>query len=621
MSQPICIQCKQELPGEVLFCPYCGTRQCPADDGVIPQHTPETQSYLPNVLIEDIYASTPSTAPTHVDLKTSTGTASTRSLHPPERTQPLKLEQGGILPTGSVLAGQYTIEKVIGEGGMGIVYRAQDSVVGRPVAIKMLHANLLGDSGIRRRFLREARLMSGWSHPHVVQVYDLLEQDRLLAIVMEYVDGTTLTEYLKKWGGQLPLDELNLLFSDLLSTMEEAHNQGIVHRDLKPDNILLHKTETRMFPKIVDFGLAKILEGTTYTVSGALLGTCQYMPPEQIQNERSIDHRADIYSLGITLFQLCTGRCPFQNSNHFALMMAHVNNPPPRPSSLRKDLPPQLETLILDTLAKDPDDRPKDCGVFRERLQQALGGTRRPQNVPVHSLPPTIKRQDGHELILIPEGEFLLGPNRRSIYLDSFYMDATPVTNRQFKLFMDVTGYKPSDSSAKRFLSHWEGLQCPTKWLEHPVVFVSWFDARAYAAWAGLHLPTEAQWEKAARGEKGRKYPWGREDPTPSRAHFGRKKHTTVAVRSHPKGVSPYGIHDMAGNVWEWCEDVDVPSFYSDGPTHNPRNVLRGEHPKYVLRGGSWMYDARSLKTTKRTSYEPHFRLDDVGFRCIHIPT
>jgi serine/threonine-protein kinase len=608
MANPSCIKCQQELPGAVLFCPYCGTRQRPAEPGTQPQTTPETVSYIGTT-----------EAATNLSIATSPTLQATDTT-PTIPTPPITMEQG-ILQPGSILAEKYEIQEVIGEGGMGVVYKATDSIVERDVAIKMLHANLLGDAGIRRRFLREARLMSGWSHPHVVQVYDLIEQNRMLAIVMEFIDGITLTEYLKQWGGKLPFDEINLLFSDLLSTMEEAHNQGIVHRDLKPDNILLHKTESRMFPKIVDFGLAKILEGTTYTVSGALLGTCQYMPPEQIQNDRSVDHRADIYSLGITLYQLCTGRCPFQDTNHFALMMAHVNNTPPPPSSIRNDLPPACEALLLQTLAKNPEERPDDCGIFRQQLQQALGGAPLQKPRTAANLDPEIRRKDGHVLLLIPEGHFLSGPNRRNVYLDAYYIDQAPVTNRQFYTFLKVTGYKPSDTSAKRFLSHWGGTKYPKDIADHPVVFVSWHDARAYAAWAGLHLPTEAQWEKSARGEKGRKYPWGREDPTPERAHFGRKQPNTVAVRSHPDGISPYGVHDLAGNVWEWCEDVDQPSFYSSGPTHNPRNVMRNEKAKYVLRGGSWMYGPRSLKTTTRTSYEPHFRLDDVGFRCVHIPT
>lgn len=621
MSQPRCIRCEQALPGAVLFCPYCGTRQRPADDVERhPRETPETVSYITSEEeATTLHAAEAPTFASHEQLQAQ-ATASTKSLSDPTENKPLVLEQG-LLPAGSVLDQKYVVEEVVGEGGMGVVYKAYDRIVDRYVAVKMLHANLLGDAGVRRRFLREARLMSSWTHPNVVQVYDLLEQDRLLAIVMEFIDGITLKQYMEQWGGKLPFEEINALFSEILDTIEEAHQQGIIHRDLKPDNILLRKSETRMIPKIVDFGLAKILEGTTYTVSGALLGTCQYMPPEQIQNQSGLDHRADIYSLGVTLFQMCTGRCPFQDTNHFALMMAHVSQEPPPPSSLRADIPKDLERLLLDALAKQPDERPQSCAAFREQLQEALGKASIPKAISSTKLPPSVTRGDGHELLLIPEGEFLLGPNRRPIYLDAYYIDKTPVSNKQFQLFLEVTGYRPQDASARRFLSHWNSRRCPPNIANHPVVFVSWNDARAYAAWAGLHLPTEAQWEKAARGEKGRKYPWGRDDPTPKKANFGRKQLGTMPVGSHPEGASPYDVQDMAGNVWEWCEDVDAPSFYSNGPTHNPRNVLKTEHTKYVLRGGSWMYDARSLRTTTRTSYEPHFRLDDVGFRCVHIPS
>ncbi|MCB0074356.1 MAG: formylglycine-generating enzyme family protein, partial [Caldilineaceae bacterium] len=185
----------------------------------------------------------------------------------------------------------------------------------------------------------------------------------------------------------------------------------------------------------------------------------------------------------------------------------------------------------------------------------------------------------------------------------------------------DITGYRPSDTSSHRFLAHWSNRQIPRNLENHPVIFVSWNDARAYAIWAGKALPTEAQWEKAARGESGLKYPWGREDPTLELANFGRTNKSPVAVDAMPNGASPYGVLGMAGNVWEWCEDTDNPDFYNNGPDHNPRHVIRDGSDKCVLRGGSWMYDARSLRTYTRKSYEPHYRLEDVGFRCIRLAT
>jgi serine/threonine-protein kinase len=199
-------------------------------------------------------------------------------------------------------------------------------------------------------------------------------------------------------------------------------------------------------------------------------------------------------------------------------------------------------------------------------------------------------------------------------------MDRTPVTNAQFRTFLEVTGYRPDDEGKARFLSHWDRGRIPSGMERHPVVYVSWVDACAYAVWAGKRLPSEAEWEKAARGVDGRKYPWGAAEPGPERANFGGKRRGTVAVGLFPQGASPYGVHDLAGNVWEWCLDVDDPPFYAEGPTRNPRALRKSERSSYVMRGGSWMYGPRSLRTTSRTSFDPTYRFAGGGFRCARDP-
>jgi serine/threonine-protein kinase len=212
------------------------------------------------------------------------------------------------------------------------------------------------------------------------------------------------------------------------------------------------------------------------------------------------------------------------------------------------------------------------------------------------------------------------------VLLDHFYLARYPVTNRQFQRFVEATGYRPSDAEAHRFLHHFRNGRCPPELAEHPVVFVSWTDARAYCRWAARRLPSEAEWEKAARGSDGNKYPWGRDEPTPELANFGQARAKsypptasdgdgTSPVTAFPHSASPYGIEGMAGNVFEWCEDVDDPGFYLHGPDRNPRNTIQlGEAP-CVIRGGSWRYDARSLRTYARASFPPTFRLDILGFR------
>jgi serine/threonine-protein kinase len=510
----------------------------------------------------------------------------------------------------------YRIESVVGEGGMGVVYRAWDEAVGRAVAIKCLHTNLAGDPEIRRRFAREARVLRAYRHHNVIRIFDFVEYDYLLGIVMELVLGPSLVQYLSKWRGRMPLSEVRELFGGVLEAIEAGHQQGIVHRDLKPDNILVSGEGNARRPKVVDFGIAKILEGTTYTMSGAFLGTCAYMSPEQVQHPMSADRRSDVYSLGVTLYQLCTGQLPFEG-NHFAVMMAHVNQAPRPPSERRPDLPPDLERLILDALAKDPAARPASCREFHERLERALAPV--PRSRPpeqADALPPLLRDQAGSEMVLVPAGTFQMGPNKRSVYLDAFYLDATPVTNRQFMTFVEVTGYRPEDEGAARFLSHLGTRKIPKGKENHPVVYVSWDDAHAYSSWAGKRLPTEAEWEKAARGTDGRKYPWGRTEPTPRHANHGQAQRDTAPVGSFPDGASPYGILDLAGNVWEWCDDHDDPAFYLDGPPNNPKNARGTESSGLVMRGGSYVYGERSLRTYSRTSFAAHYRFGDGGFRC-----
>jgi formylglycine-generating enzyme required for sulfatase activity len=589
-----CLRCEARLPDRARFCPACGYEQAL---GAVGSDT-STRAVRPD------RAGRLSSAHSAV-VGTAVTLASDRPAH-----------HTHLLAPGTVVGGVYTIGGIIGEGGMGAVYRAHDSARERTVAVKVLHPNLASDAEVRRRFAREAKLMRSFSHAHVASVYDFVEDDRFLAIVMECVEGPTLTQELERWGGRMPYAEIRAIMTDVLDAMEQAHRYGAVHRDLKPDNVLLQIHRERPYPKIIDFGIAKILEGTTYTVTGALLGTCRYMAPEQVEHPATLSYPADVYSLGVTLYQLVTGRCPFEHESQFAVMMAHVREQPAPPSTLRADVPPALEALIMEALSKAPQDRPRSCVEFNERLTRALEGFR--GEVAIVDAPAVMRDADGSELVLVPAGFFGMGQDRRSVYLDGFYIDRFPVTNRQFAAFLETTAYRPRVT--RNFLAHWREGRVPAGLENHPVVHVSWFDAQAYATWAGKRLPTEAQWEKSARGTDGRKYPWGKLAPDATRANYGRLRMGTLPVGTQPAGASPYGVQDLAGNVWEWCEDVDSAEFYAAGPSHNPCNRFRRDDParvRMVVRGGSFMYDAHSIRTFSRSSFEPSVGSKGIGFRCV----
>ncbi len=535
--------------------------------------------------------------------------APTVALSPAARPEPEELPAtlGRHLPPGTRL-GPYVVRGLIGEGGMSAVYAAHDDVVGRSVAVKVLHPNLVGDRGIRIRFLREGRITRGWSHPNIVPVLDTVRVSDIYGIVMEHVPAPTLAGWLERWRGPVPTAEIGQLALGLLAGLEEAHGRGVVHRDLKPGNVLVVNRDVHLVPRIIDFGIARVLEGTTYTLTGAVMGTCRYMSPEQVRSE-PVGPPSDLYSLGAVLYELATGRPPFDDEQPFAVMMAHTQREPPSVSSLRPDLPGPLAAAIDECLKKDAAARPPSASGLREILEGALSCESERRS-------PRVGRvANDHDLVLVEAGAFLMGPDRRRVYVDAFSLDRHPVTNRQFAWFLQATGYRPDDP--RGFLAHWPSPEGPAPSQQQlPVVHVSVADALAYAGWLGLRLPTEAEWEKSARGVDGRRFPWGREAPTNRHAWFG-KRGGPGAIGARPAGASPYGHHDLAGNVWEWCGEVDDPSFYAAGPDRNPRRPPRGDGRPQVIRGGAWMFDdPRSLRTWSRSSQPPDVRLATVGFRC-----
>ncbi len=272
--------------------------------------------------------------------------------------------------------GGYRLADRLGQGAMAQVYRglAPD---GRPVAVKLLHPNLTGDEGFLARFHREAVAASRLDHPHIVKVLDHGSEGELRYLVMELVDGPSLQALLRDRGQPLTPTEAVALVVSLAEALDYAHRQGIVHRDVKPSNILLRGGRLDD-PVLSDFGVAHMVDATVATQAGATLGTPTYMPPEQGEG-RPGDERSDVYALGVILYELLTGRPPFQADSPYALILHHIHTPPPPPRSLRPDLPPTLEMVVLRALEKDPAARYPSAGAFAEALTASLARPARPR--------------------------------------------------------------------------------------------------------------------------------------------------------------------------------------------------------------------------------------------------
>jgi serine/threonine protein kinase len=265
--------------------------------------------------------------------------------------------------------GRYEVKHLLGEGGMAEVYEAFQPKLNRQVAIKLMHRHLSNDEQFKARFEREAMAIAQLKHPNIIQLYDFdLDPDlRQYFMVIEFIDGPTLGEYLKQIEGRLPLAQSVRIIDDLANALGYAHAAQMVHRDIKPSNIMLDRGTRTV---LTDFGIAKIVQeaGQQLTASGAMVGTPAYISPEQAVGKPG-DHRSDIYSLGVVFFQMVTGQLPYQGDTPIATILKHIKEPPPSPSKFNADLPIGVEAIILRCLAKDPRDRYQTTGDLLKHLR------------------------------------------------------------------------------------------------------------------------------------------------------------------------------------------------------------------------------------------------------------
>ncbi len=256
------------------------------------------------------------------------------------------------------MIGNHRVLSQIGRGGMGTVYQAEDTQLGRKVAIKILNPSIIARGGAElERFRAEARVQANLHHANVVTLYGFEPYGESYCMIMEYVEGKTLADLVHSFG-PLPAHIVLMIAKQVLEGLGAAHNQGVVHRDLKPSNIIL---TAGGIAKVMDFGIAKVEGGKSLTATGALVGTVNYMSPEQVRGE-AVDSRSDLYSFGVILFELLTGQVPFKEESDFSIMLHHVQTPPPPPTQLLPDIPSELEDIVLRCLNKPPERRFQSAG-------------------------------------------------------------------------------------------------------------------------------------------------------------------------------------------------------------------------------------------------------------------
>ena len=598
--------------------------------------------------------------------------------------------------------GKYEIVEELGRGGFATVYKARDVDLERVVAHKVLHPYYAEDRQFVERFRQEARAAARLRHPHIVTVYEAGEAGDQLYIAMEYLPGRTLQALLEAEGA-LPLERALPILEQVAEALDHAHAQGVVHRDVKPGNVMVEQIAEGVRATLTDFGLVKALaSGTALTSPGTLLGSPEYMAPEQADPERvgEVGPAADRYALGVVAYQMLTGRVPFPG-NTPATLYAHEHKPVPPPRSLCSGLSEAVEAALLCMLAKAPAERfPSACAFvaqLREALlaeQQAarlaplyaqlqaaaarqewaevlaLGGRiqaldpayrdvvewmgraqdylrRPPRRLPrgrpawlwrvgggvaallvvigvavvvvprLIETPTWTRPADGMVMVYVPAGEFLMGSSdadgqadddekpQHTVYLDGYWIDRTEVTNAQYR--------KCVEAGACREPECWDDNDYNAP--DQPVVCVSWDDAQTYAAWVGGRLPTEAEWEKAARGTDGRIYPWGNSAPGCDKANYEGCVGRSATVGSYLTGASPYGALDMAGNVREWVADWYDGRYYGRSAARNPEGPDSGEYR--VLRGGSWYRHPGLARCASRSGYIPDNFYSRVGLRVV----
>jgi serine/threonine-protein kinase len=645
----------------------------------------------------------------------------------------------------SKLGRKFRLVRRLGAGGMGTVFLAEQIAVGnRPVALKILLRKLIDDPEFLLRFQNEAASTGRIHHANVVTIYESGQSDdKSPYIAMEYLEGESLRQALER-RGSFPIAECVDILQQAARGLNAAHRLGIIHRDLKPDNIFLTRSDDvgpglapasslpggdpTVVVKIVDFGIAKLRESATHTLTGTVLGTPAYMSFEQASGMRSeeLDARSDVYSLGIVAYEMLTGRAPFHSDTPLGYVRKHLSEEPPPFRAVKPELAasPELEKVVMKALAKDRDSRFASVMEFARAFSEAaqapqaaasdfplpstkivspsVGAVHEPpptptppavpgfawvkpapklkksrlalwvgipvlvvllvlgyvwiignntsvthtskENTPVTEpragtsspaflppiprgmtldLPEKVNPKDGLKYAWIPPGIFMMGcspgdsecsddekPANRATISKGFWLGQTPVTVAAFKRYARAT--RKAMPIPPEFNAGWTNQ-------EMPIVNVSWADAVAFCGWAGGRLPTEAEWEYAARASRTESRYGPIDEIAWYSSNSGGKTHEVAQKRANA-----FGLYDMLGNVWEWVNDWYSEDFYQFTVTPPPPAMMEYPDPQgpgsgkmRVVRGGSWSDDPEFVRVSVRSRLDPGNRFNYNGFRCV----
>lgn len=564
--------------------------------------------------------------------------------------------------------GKYRLEKFLG-GGMSHVYSATDTVLQRPVAVKILTEDGCRDHDAKRRFLLEAQMCAGITHDNIIRVHDYGEQNGRPYIVMELLTGEDLRSAIEhNHTGDLP-SKLRIALQ-AARALEHIHGLKIVHRDIKPDNLHIDRSGR---VRLMDFGIAKTAD-LQLTRTGFAVGTPFYMSPEQVMGKPTTAS-VDIYSFGMVLYEMLTASKAVSGETLQTVFYKILEQKLDLAPLEKEGIPQPLIDLVSRCAAKQPEDRPASFGAIAGEIEALLSRidpnwvrttgpanlppplTQSPQNaasptpapdkrwiamaaggVALLALvaglyaflsrpptPPAVERKqppaaadlpaarsDSYgDMVLVAEGKFLYGANNAEHELPAFYIDKTEVTTTMWNQFAQTSG-----RAAKRQGS------------DLPVTDVTYDEATAYCAWAQKRLPTGEEWEKAARGKDGFKFPWGNsEDPSKANVNGNPSlpADTLQPAASMPDGASPYGALHMAGNAWEWVRQQGAPSeAVRSAVAKRMKDAgfapLTQDDVWFAVRGGGIDFGIEGTVSWEFALVPGRFKSPAIGFRCASDP-